>query len=158
EPVLLEAGDLVTFPHGHGHLLGNGRTSTIIDGRATLPTVLANGLQAIRMGGGGPPSCFICGYLVCDPQMSQTFLGGLPPLMKVTIRDDDSGRWLETSLKFSVAEAAAHREGADAMLAKLSEVVFAETLRRYMRMLPPEHTGWMAAARDPEVGAALTLL
>jgi AraC-like DNA-binding protein len=78
--------------------------------------------------------------------------------MKVTIRDDDSGRWLENSLRFSVGEAAAHREGADAMLAKLSEVVFAETLRRYMRTLPPQQTGWMAAARDPEVGKALTLM
>lgn len=158
EPVALAAGDLVTFPHGHSHLLGNGTTSKTIDGGAALPAILANGLRAMRMGGGGQPSCFICGFLVCDPQMSQTFLGGLPPLMKVTIRDDDSGRWLENSLKFSVGEAAAHREGADAMLAKLSEVVFAETLRRYMRMLPPEQTGWMAAARDPEVGRALTLL
>ena len=158
EPVALEAGDLVTFPHGHSHLLGNGTTSRTIDGGAALPAILANGLRAMRMGGGGQPSCFICGFLVCDPQMSQTFLGGLPPLMKVTIRDDDSGRWLENSLRFSVGEAAAHREGADAMLAKLSEVVFAETLRRYMRTLPPEQTGWMAAARDPEVGKALTLM
>lgn len=158
EPVALEAGDLVTFPHGHSHLLGNGKTSRTIDGGAALPAILANGLRAMRMGGGGQPSCFICGFLMCDLQMSQTFLGGLPPLMKVTIRDDDSGRWLENSLRFSVGEAAAHREGADAMLAKLSEVVFAETLRRYMRMLPPEQTGWMAAARDPEVGKALTLM
>jgi AraC-like DNA-binding protein len=158
EPVALEAGDLVTFPHGHSHLLGNGKASTTIDGGAALPSILANGLRVMRMGGGGQPSCFICGFLVCDLQMSQTFLGGLPPLMKVAIRDDDSGRWLENSLRFSVGEAAAHREGADAMLAKLSEVVFVETLRRYMRMLPPEQTGWMAAARDPEVGKALTLL
>jgi AraC-like DNA-binding protein len=158
EPVALTAGDLVTFPHGHAHLLGNGRASTTIDGGAALPAILANGLRVMRLGGGGESSCFICGFLACDPHMSQTFLGGLPPLMKVNIRDDASGHWLENSLRFSVAEAAAHREGADAMVAKLSEVVFAETLRRYMRTLPPEQTGWMAAARDPEVGRALTLL
>jgi len=158
EPVWLEAGDLVTFPHGHAHLLGNGRASTTIDGGAALPGILAVGLQVMRVGGGGEPSRFICGFLSCDPQMSHAFLGGLPPILKVSIRNDDSGQWLENSLKFSVTEAANGREGAGAMLAKLSEVVFAETLRRYMRALPPEQTGWMAGARDPEVGRALTLL
>jgi hypothetical protein len=63
EPVGLQAGDLVTFPHGHSHLLGNGRTSTTIDGGAALPAILANGLRAMRMGGGGQASCFICGFL-----------------------------------------------------------------------------------------------
>jgi AraC-like DNA-binding protein len=158
QTVTLEAGDLITFPHGHGHWLGSGAGATTIDAATALPGILANGLQLMRVGGGGARSSFICGFLACDGQMSRTLLGGLPPLVKINIRDDDSGRWLENSLRFSVAEAAGRREGADAMVAKLSEVVFAETLRRYMRALPPEQTGWMAAARDPEVGAALTLI
>ena len=49
---------------------------------------------------------FICGFLACDPLLSQAFLGGLPPLLKVNIRDDPSGQWLENSLMFSVTEAA----------------------------------------------------
>lgn len=44
------------------------------------------------------------------------------------------------------------------MLAKLSEVLFVETLRRYITELPPEQTGWLAGARDPEVGKVLALL
>jgi transcriptional regulator GlxA family with amidase domain len=43
------------------------------------------------------------------------------------------------------------------MLTKLSEAFFAETLRRYQRELPPGQTGWLAGARDPGVGRALTL-
>ena len=58
------------------------------------------------MGGGGASSRFICGFLACDPHLSQAFLGGLPPLIKVNIRDDPSGQWLENSLKFSVTQAA----------------------------------------------------
>jgi AraC-like DNA-binding protein len=42
--------------------------------------------------------------------------------------------------------------------AKLSEVVFAETLRRYVRELKADEKGWLAGACDPEVGRALTLL
>ena len=33
-----------------------------------------------------------------------------------------------------------------------------ETLRRYFAGLPEDQTGWLAGARDPEVGRALALL
>jgi AraC-like DNA-binding protein len=154
----LAPGDLITFPHGHRHTLGGGSRVTPIDVGDTLPEVLERGLELLHMGGGGMCSRFICGFLVCDPQLSQTFLGGLPPFLKVSIRDDDSGRWLENTLKFSVTQAANNEAGAGAMLTKLSEVLFAEMLRRYLRELPEGQTGWLAGACDPEVGRALTLL
>jgi hypothetical protein len=40
------------------------------------------------------------------------------------------------------------------MLAKLSEVLFVETVRRHVASLPGEATGWLAGAQDPIVGAA----
>ncbi len=158
ERVNLVAGDIVTFPHGDPHLLGSGDTSAPIDVRAALPGVIARGLELLHVGGGGARSRLICGFLSCDPQLGQAFLGGLPPLIKINIRDDPSGQWLENSLQFSVAQASRHEAGGDAMLAKLSEAVFAETLRRYLRQLPDGQTGWLAGARDPDVGRALTLL
>jgi AraC-like DNA-binding protein len=158
ERVEMVGGDLVSFPHGHSHILGNGARVAAVDAAAALPGVLARGLELLRYGGSGPTSRFICGFLACDPQLSQMFLGGLPPLMKVNIHNDPSGVWLENSLRFSVMQAANREPGADAMLAKLAEVVYAETLRRYARQLPAGQTGWLAAARDPEVGKALTLL
>jgi AraC-like DNA-binding protein len=156
--VPLRAGDIVTFPHGDAHYLGSGTTTQIIDAAAALPTLLKQGLAMVKTGGGGSASRFICGFLSCDPQLSQAFLGGLPPLIKLNIREDPSGQWLENSLRFSVTEVAAARAGAEAMLAKLSEVVFVETVRRYVHDLPEGQTGWLAGARDPHVGKALTLI
>jgi len=43
-------------------------------------------------------------------------------------------------------------------MAKLSEVLFVETLRTYIAQLPPEQTGWLAGARDEEVGKTLALM
>ena len=158
ERVSLSAGDLVAFPHGHGHVLGGGPPGPSLDAAAALPGVLKAGLDLVRFGGGGAGARLICGYLACDEQLSQAFLGGLPALVKVRIRDDPSGQWLENSLKFVVTQAANREPGARAMLTKLSEVVFAETLRRYARELPETQTGWLAGVRDAEIGKALTLL
>ena len=44
------------------------------------------------------------------------------------------------------------------MLAKLSEALFVDTVRRYVAELPARTTGWLAGARDPVVGKSLTLL
>ena len=101
---------------------------------------------------------FLCGFMACEPRLSQVFLSGLPSVFKVSIRNDASGRWLENSIRFSVNEADASRAGGEAVLAKLSEVLFVETLRTYIAHLPPEQTGWLAGARDSEVGRSLALM
>lgn len=44
------------------------------------------------------------------------------------------------------------------MLAKLSEDLFVDTLRRYVASLPEQQTGWLGGARDPIVGKSLGLL
>jgi transcriptional regulator GlxA family with amidase domain len=96
--------------------------------------------------------------MACDPFLSRPILGGLPPVFKVNIRTDRSGHWLENSILHLVEEAASGRVGSDAMLAKLSEALFVDTLRRYVTGLPEQQTGWLGGARDPIVGKSLGLL
>ena len=112
----------------------------------------------MQAGGGGDSARYVCGYMACDPFLSRPILGGLPPVFKVHIRTDRSGQWLENSILHLVEEAASGRVGSDAMLAKLSEALFVDTLRRYVASLPEHQTGWLAGARDPIVGKSLGLL
>jgi AraC-like DNA-binding protein len=156
--VALNAGDIVVFPHGHPHVMGNGSPVKPVDNSKELQRILSQGLSVSRLGGGGEITKFICGYMTCDPQLSQVFLGGLPPILKVHIRNDASGQWLENSIRYSVADAQGCSPGREAVLAKLSEVLFVEMLRRYIAVLPDEQTGWLAGIRDPEVGRALAHL
>jgi len=86
------------------------------------------------------------------------FLAGLPKILKVHVTNEPSGQWLESSIRFSVGESRPTTEGSGLVLAKLSEVLFVETLRRYIHSLPPDHVGWLAGARDPLIGRALALL
>jgi AraC-like DNA-binding protein len=154
----LSAGDIVVFPHGDAHIISNGSPTCIVDNGLYLKEVFSQGMVPFRNGGGGEATLFVCGYMECDRELSRTFLGGLPPVFKVNIRNDHAGQWLENSIKFSAAEAGANRAGSDAVLATLSEALFVETMRRYMAELPMQQTGWLAGARDPGVGAALAHL
>lgn len=158
ERMSLAAGDIVVFPHGDAHILENGSAAETVDMSNELARIFSDGLRLSRFGGGGEITRFVCGYLACDPQLSRVLLSGLPPLFKITIRDDASGRWLENSIRFSADQACKARAGGDAVLAKLSEVLFIETLRLYVTDLPAEQRGWLAGTRDPEVGNALALM
>jgi AraC-like DNA-binding protein len=111
-----------------------------------------------RLGGGGDVTRFVCGYMACDPDLCRPILGGLPALLKVNVRTDASGQWLENSIRHLVEEARASRPGSEAMLSKLAEALFVDTVRRYVATLPPEETGWLAGARDPVVGKSLAIL
>ena len=79
-------------------------------------------------------------------------------MLRVNVRTDRAGHWLEGSLLHLVEEASSNRAGSDAMLAKVSEALFVDTLRRYVAGLPEHQTGWLAGARDPVVSKSLAML
>jgi AraC-like DNA-binding protein len=154
----LTAGDIVIFPHGDAHLLGNGSPEKPVDSLRTFAKNLTQGLKLVRFGGGGEITRFVCGYMACEPRLSEVFLAGLPQILKVHVANEPSGQWLENSIRFSVGEGNGSSAGTGLVIAKLSEVLFVETLRRYINTLPPDQTGWLAGVRDPIIGQALALL
>ncbi len=157
-PVPMKAGDIIIVPHGNAHLMGNGPPITPIDSTPHLQQGFAEGRIQFQGGGGGETTKLVCGYLRCDPQLSQVFLAGLPQIVKVHIRDTPSGQWIEDTFRYSVEQAEASGPGGAAVIAKLSELLFVEVLRRYIGQLPQTQRGWLAGVRDPDVGKALALL
>jgi len=79
-------------------------------------------------------------------------------MLEVSVAQGSLGRWLKHSIRYSVEEVSGSEAGGGLVLAKLSEVLFVETLRRYISSLPSEQTGWLAGVRDPVIGQALALL
>jgi AraC-like DNA-binding protein len=155
----LGPGDIVVIPHGDPHLMTSTKGATAASLTSEIISkVKARDMRPMQAGGGGESARYVCGYMACDPFLSRPILGGLPAVFKVNIRTDRSGHWLENSILHLVEEAASGRVGSDAMLAKLSEALFVDTLRRYVAGLPEQQTGWLAGARDPIVGKSLGLL
>ena len=157
--VVLGPGDVVIFPHGDPHHMRSGHeTRPPFPNYGISAKIEARDLSPLRAGGGGAVSRFVCGYMTCDPHLSRPILNGLPSVFKVNVRADSSGHWLESSILHLVEEAVSGRVGSEAMLAKLSEALFVDTLRRYVDGLPEQQSGWLAGARDPVVGRSLALL
>jgi AraC-like DNA-binding protein len=113
----------------------------------------------ISYGDRGPISAkFVCGFLACDAHPFNPLLDNLPPV--ITAGDPKTGeaRWLGQFIKLATVESAEKRSGGETVLAKLSELMFIEVIRRHLAALPPGQTGWLAGLRDPFVGKALSLM
>lgn len=154
----LGPGDIVAFPHGDAHALGSGTGPAPVDETAVMEKISSRDLRPLSLGGGGETTELVCGFLACDPLLCGPILQGLPAMLRVHVRSDRAGQWLEQSIVHLADEAAANRPGSDAMLAKLSEALFVDTLRRHVVGLPESATGWLAGARDAAVGRSLALL
>jgi AraC-like DNA-binding protein len=155
----LQAGDVVVLPRCEPHHMSSGKAALRPYPNYGISTKLqARDLTPLRAGGGGQLTRFVCGYMTCDPYACRPLMEGLPSVFKVNLRSDRAGRWLESSILHLVEEASSAQMGSEAMLAKLSETLVIDTLRRYIAGLPEHQLGWLAGTRDPIVGKSLGLL
>jgi AraC-like DNA-binding protein len=154
-----DAGDVVVLPHDRPHVVvSGGRPAAVVESPIPLAEVLSGRPRAIRLGGNGALTRIICGFFGCEKLADRSFLAGLPAVFSVNLRADDAGRWLEKSVRHLLGQARSQRPGTAALLSKMAQVLFVETLRRYVANLPAGAVGWLAGARDPLVGGALSLL
>jgi AraC-like DNA-binding protein len=142
------------FVKDRGHTLGSD-VSLKPQGGKDLVGLRAGNLMSVRHGGGGALTRFVCGYVACDKRICQPLIGCLPPMFSVGIGADSTSAWLTHLLQVGVQESLAQRPGARSLLAKISELLFVEAMRRYAASLPSEQKGWLAGLRDPYVGKAV---
>jgi AraC-like DNA-binding protein len=156
-PLRLIAGDVVLFPQGDAHRMASAPGLTPARG-SPLDKVLARRPRYLTYGGGGAVTSLVCGYLACDNRLAQILLAGLPTVVRVNVRGSSAGAWLESSVRYALAEAHSPRPGGEGVLAKLAEVLFIEVLRLYMSEQSAGRTGWLAAVGDRIVGGALNAM
>jgi AraC-like DNA-binding protein len=153
------AGDFVLFPWDEPHLMGSDVRLLPVETAQLTDTVLtADGVLQLRHGGGGAVTRFVCGYIACTKSLDHILLDGLPRALRIPMGDGATAELLSNMLRMAVRESASGSPGSESILVKLSEFVFAEALRGYIRQLPAAATGWLAALRDRQVGQALALL
>jgi len=161
EPMRLRAGEIVVFTRGDAHVLSSApglRAQPVT--QADFDAVTSGPLPFFRDVGspGAPTVRMVCGFLACDARPFNPLLDALPPVIKATPPPEGQSSWLRDFIPLAVAETAAKRAGSEGVLAKLSELMFIEVVRRYIAALPEQQSGWLAGLRDPQVGKALSLL
>jgi AraC-like DNA-binding protein len=161
EPQLVEAGEIIVFTRGDSHVV-----SSTPGMRAQAPNpaaMYAQGAQQqpffAKIGDEGPfATKMICGFFACDARPFNPLLDNLPPVIKVAAGEGADSRWLGQFIHVAAAESAERRAGGNSVLARLSELMFIEVVRRHLESLPPEQAGWLAGLRDSFVGKALSLM
>jgi len=157
-PARVEAGQLVMIPGGDSHLLGSALEIAPVQIGSILRPPAPGEVVRLAHGGGGEATRIVCGFLTCDSRAGNPLAGALPPLVSLAVRGTPWGKWIESTLAFAAQETEASRTGSVSVLAKLSELLFVEAVRRYVESLPPAATGWLAGLCDPYVGRALGLI
>jgi AraC-like DNA-binding protein len=156
--VRLEAGDVIVFPQGDRHVMSSAPGMRAPD--ATVPEGARHSRLpvAVAFEGGGPERAnVICGFLGCDARPFNPLLSALPRVIHLP-RQSPGGGVIESFVSLALAESTAARPGSESVLARLSELLFIEVVRRYLATLPAENVGWLAGLRDEGVGRALTHL
>jgi AraC-like DNA-binding protein len=171
----MRRGDIVLLPQGDAHVISSApgmRADPDVKGyfdmsRAQRPFRIhydSGGPQGLGDFDGHLPSAgtqstsasFVCGFIGCDLKPFNPLIATLPRLLHLPAE----GRCAlsEEFATFAAAESAARRPGSEALLERLSEMMFVSAIRRHVEQLPEETTGWLAALRDRYVGRALALL
>lgn len=159
EAITLRAGDVVLFPRNDVHLLGSDLDRPPVMARDLIEPPKDGGLSSIRYGGDdGVRSRVVCGFLGCDGAQENPVISTLPAAIRLTIEESGGAEWIRSTFQYAADELAVGRPGSETVLAKLSELLFVEAVRRYAESLPEGETGWLAGLRDPHVARALALL
>ena len=156
--VVIGTGEVVLLPRNDLHVMGSDLSLPAVPGREVINPPRDGGLYSIRHGGEGTRTRMVCGFLGCAGTEGNPVLTSLPSLLTLKIEQGGAAEWIRSTFQYAAEEVSAGRPGSETVLAKLSELLFVETVRRYTESLPDGQTGWFAGLREPHVARALALL
>jgi len=159
-PVLLETGDILVLPRGDAYKIASSPQypnaedeassieffKSMADGK--IPPVVSEASS------GTDGNKLICGFLGCDLRPYNPLLSTLPRMIRIPAPADENDP-LSSLVEFALSETRQARGGERCLLLRLSEVMFIEVLRRFLRSKIETGSGWMDGLLHPVVGRAL---
>jgi AraC-like DNA-binding protein len=151
----MTAGDFVVISRGEPHKFYSDRQAPLFSVIDFDRSSAHRGV--VRHGGSAQPcSTMICGKFTVARPSRGSVLELLPPVF--LLKPTEDGEWLEAILRRMVSESAHERPGQGVALSRLTEVLFVEVLRNWVKSLAPGEGGWLGAMADPHIGPALQLI
>ena len=155
--VQLHPGEVVLLPRNQPHTLASAANLKPVNAGKLVAPGADGALARIRHGGGGEVTQIVCGYIGCESGR-HPLIDSLPSVLRFDVRAWEAGAWVETLFRYAAQESVVARPGGASSLAKVSELLFVEAVRRHLEAVPEQRQGWLAGLVDPVVGRALTLM
>ncbi len=150
DPVRLEEGDAIVFPHGLAHTLGNELGHPGVDGAQLFDRMDDAGVVRLESEGGAQ-STIICGHFEYDNRFGHPLFQTLPRVIHA--RAGEHPGW-KTLAKMAVERSRDRSPGSRALTDRLAEVLVIELLSD----VDATGEGFISALADPVVASALQVL
>lgn len=168
-PIRLSAGDIVMFPQGDRHVISSAPGLEPVPASAEwvcarrddpkpVPIAFHHGVRepGVLLPVADADAILVCGFLGCDLRPFNPLVAALPRMLHLPA--SQASDWVTRVIDQAVDESTNKRPGGEAVLERLSEMMFVDASRRYLDSLPEDATGWLAGLRDRYVGSALALM
>jgi len=156
----LSAGDFVVVTRGTEHTLRDTSTTPAVNFFEFFELVrshASDGHSPYLIDGDGPITNLVCGGMVFENSAVDPLLAILPPVLHV--KGNGGQQWLGLTAKYVSWELDHGGAGATEVVTRLADILFIQAVRNYFdENADSVESGWLAAARDPQVGRALKLL
>ena len=157
DPIYLANGDLVVVPHGSSHILSDTSDGPALELDEVIKISGYNGKGAFVYGGGEETDMcqLFCGHFEFDSDAFHPMLSSLPKLIHIPRSEDVNSAWLKSIIDFVSSEVRSSQAGADAIVYRLTEIIFIKAIRSFVDRAG-EASGCLAAILDPHLSQALS--
>jgi AraC-like DNA-binding protein len=155
EPLLLRAGDVTLVTSGREFVLRDAPSSAVRP-LAELFATKGNGACGVSYGGGGARTMFVSGCFHFESGGSVPLIRALPPV--IHIRAARALPWLDSTLSQIRAEVQGTQPGREAVLRRLSDILFVQIVRAHLLADANRDSGWLRAITDANLGPALAAI
>lgn len=136
DPVKLEQGDLIIITRGASHTLycdpKTEKQALMLDQVVEQSGFTGSGTLVYGDTGTDHETQLVCGHFAFDSEANHPLIEALPPFIHIQNYGQESGSWMESTLKVIGAEAGRGRPGSDLIAMKMSEIIFAQALRTHL--------------------------
>lgn len=157
-PLRMERGSLALIPHATPHRICS---DPDLPSRPLLDIPvdkISERFEVLRHGGGGEMTRAMYGVVKFNHVAARHLISHLPNVVRIDSWDDDTGSWLQSTLRFIAREATQLRPGGETVITRLADVVVIQAIRAWLDTSPEADQGWLAALRDPQVGRSLAMM
>ncbi len=156
-PRLVESGDVVMFPFGHAHSICDERSSPL-----TRTVQLAYSAhceyQPFPNAGEGQKMVMLCGAFHFERPSDYPLLQCLPKVIHIPGEQGRMAPGFAETVHLLTRESGEHLLGREALLRRLTELLFIQVIRVWIEQQAEVSTGWVAALRDQPISTALGLI